>query len=69
MATEERLRALREAKPDTWIAFSGDESKVVGYGATYKEAVENAAANGSEEPVLVKVPPRWSMLVFRSHCA
>ena len=61
---EERLRLLRQAKPESWIALSEDESKVVGCGATYREAVEDAQRNGYEEPVLIKVPERWIPLVL-----
>ncbi len=64
MAAEERVQILREAKPDTWIAFSEDESRIVGYGETYQKAVEDAERNGSSEPLLVKIPPRWSSLVL-----
>ena len=30
MSAEERVRILNEAKPNSWIAFSSDESKLVG---------------------------------------
>jgi hypothetical protein len=29
-------------KPNSWLAFSSDESKVVGRGDTYSEAIEDA---------------------------
>ena len=55
---------MREAKPDSWIALSDDESRVVGRGMSYGEAVEDAKQNGCEEPVLIKVPEKWLPLVF-----
>lgn len=64
MRSEERIRILREAKPDSWIAFSSDESKVVAYGDTYSEAVRAAAEKGEVEPVLLKTPEDWSGRVF-----
>jgi hypothetical protein len=64
MSTDERLKILREAAPDTWIAFSADESRVVGRGSSYSEAVEQAAKQGEKEPVLLKTPADWSVKVF-----
>jgi len=64
MPAEERVRILREAKPDTWLAFSSDESRVVGRGSSYLEAVEQAEKHGEAEPVLVKTPSDWSVRVF-----
>jgi hypothetical protein len=66
--TEARLRVLREAPPDTWIALSEDESEIVGRGATYAEAVEQAAAHGVSDPVLIKTPADWTAHVL-SPCA
>jgi len=68
MAAEERVRVLREAAPGTWIAFSEDESKVVGCGSTYEEAVQQAANAGVSDPVLIKTPSDWTPLVL-SPCA
>ena len=39
MSADERVKILSEAKPNSWIAFSSDESKLVASGATYSEAV------------------------------
>ena len=68
MTAEERARILREAKPNSWIAFSSDESKVVGCGSTYSEAVQDAEKHGEEDPLLIKIPDTWEPRVF-SHCA
>ncbi len=64
MNPEDRVRVLREAPPDGWVAFSADESRLVAYGATYDEVVEKAETNGEPDPVLVKVPKDWSLLVL-----
>jgi Family of unknown function (DUF5678) len=64
MSAEERVRILNEAKPNSWVAFSSDESKVVACGATYSEAVEAAEKNGENDPVLVKIPDNWEPRVF-----
>jgi Family of unknown function (DUF5678) len=64
MSHEERLRVLREAAPNSWIALSEDESRVVGSGSTYAEAVELAEREGVEDPVLIKTPDEWLTPVF-----
>lgn len=64
MSPKERVKILREAKPDSWLAFSSDESRVVGRGVTYAEAVAQAAKEGEEEPVVLKTPPDWSAKVY-----
>jgi hypothetical protein len=56
MTAEERVRILREAKPNSWVAFSGDESRVLAYNETYSDAVRAALEFGESEPVMVKVP-------------
>ena len=63
-ASEQRLQLLRDAKPNSWIALSDDESAVVGTGSTYAEAVEDAARNGEIDPVLIKTPTDWSPVIF-----
>ena len=68
MSADERVKILREAKPNSWVAFSSDESKLVACGATYSEAVEAAEKSGENDPVLVKIPNSWEPRVF-SLCA
>lgn len=67
MSSEDRVRILKEAKPNTWIAFSTDESSVVAYGNSYAEVVANAKAKGETDPVILKTPDDWSAKVF-SRC-
>jgi hypothetical protein len=55
---------LRDAMPDSWIALSEDESKLVGSGSTYREALDDAKRNGEEDPLLIKTPEEWNDLVL-----
>ena len=64
MAKEERLKILRESPPNSWLAFSEDESRLVSRGATYAEAVAQAEAEGENDPVLVKTPDDWAPMVL-----
>jgi hypothetical protein len=64
MSPEARIKALRAAPPDGWVAFSADEERLVAYGKTYEEAVSKAEKNGEPDPVLAKVPKDWSMQVL-----
>jgi len=64
MSADDRVRILSEAKPNSWVAFSSDESKLVGRGATYSEAVEDAEKHGEPDPLLIKIPDTWEPRVF-----
>lgn len=64
MSPEERIGALLKAPSDGWVAFSGDETRVVAYGTTYDEAVAGAEKAGEADPLLVKVPTDWRELVL-----
>jgi hypothetical protein len=64
MSTEERLEMLKTAPPNSWLALSEDESRVIGSAPTYSEAVELAANEGVEDPVLIKTPDEWLTPVF-----
>jgi hypothetical protein len=68
MTPEERDRILREARPNTWVAFSSDESKLVGRGDNYMAAVEDAEGHGESDPILIKIPDTWEPRAF-SLCA
>jgi hypothetical protein len=64
MSPKTRIKVLQETKPGTWIAFSEDESRVVGRGNSYDEAVKAAEEAGVHEPVITRVPKDWSPRVF-----
>jgi hypothetical protein len=57
---ESRLEALRSAPLDSWVALSDDESRVVGLGKTYDEAVRESENAGVHDPLIVKTPVKWS---------
>ena len=64
MTDEERIRILREAKPNSWLALSSDESRVAGRGDSFEQAVEDAKKHGESDPLLIKVPDNWEPRVF-----
>jgi hypothetical protein len=64
MSPETRIKALREAEPGSWIAFSQDESRVVGHGKTYDEVVAAAEKAGESNPVITRIPSDWAARVF-----
>lgn len=68
MPAEQRVQALKAAGPDKWVAFSADESRVVGTGNTLEEALEQATKQGEPEPVILKTPDNWLPRVL-SFCA
>ena len=57
-----RLAALRSAPPDSWVALSQDETKVVAVGTTYSEVAEISDRAGIADPVIVKIPASWGPL-------
>ena len=64
MSPEERIQVLKTAAPNSWLALSSDESRVVGKGGSYSEAARMAAESGEKDPVLLKTPDAWVPLVF-----
>ena len=64
MSPETRIKALREAEPGSWVAFSHDESRVVANAKTYDEVVESAEKAGESDPVITRVPSDWVARVF-----
>ncbi len=64
MTDEERVQILREAKPNSWLALSSDESRVAGRGDSFEQAVEDAKEHGENDPLLIKVPDNWDPRVF-----
>lgn len=64
MSPEARIKALRQAAPGSWVAFSQDESRVVAYGKTYDEVVAAAEKTGEPDPVITGVPTDWAARVF-----
>ena len=64
MSVRERIEILSESSPDTWIALSQDESRVIARGDNYIQAVDNAEAAGEKDPVLLLVPTTWIPMVL-----
>lgn len=63
MSTEERVRLLRSAEPNSWLAFSHDEERVVASGATIPEVTKKAEEAGEPDPILTKIPATWAPMV------
>ena len=59
MKDSPQVEALRNAPLDCWIALSDDETRVVGVGDTMEEAVEAAAKNGFDDPIIMRTPEDW----------
>ncbi len=63
MAPEERIEILLNAPSTGWAAFSKDESQFVTYGESYEDAAAKALEKGEDDPVLVKIPEKWTGMV------
>ena len=60
MSSDERLQILRTAKPNSWIAFSADEERVIAVGLTFEDAIGAAKESGESDPLLTFIPPNWA---------
>ena len=56
---QHRLELLRSVPLDSWVALSGDESRVVATAATYAEVSAKSDAAGENDPVILKTPSQW----------
>jgi hypothetical protein len=54
-----RLELLRSAPLNTWLAISGDESRIIATGRTFIEADEAAKMTREEGYFLTKTPEAW----------
>jgi hypothetical protein len=59
MSTQERISILKNALPSSWIAFSANEDRVVGFGETFAQAARAASEAGEDDPVMTFIPPNW----------
>ena len=64
MSTQERVKILAEATPNSWVALSHNESCVVARGGSHTQAVEKAEDAGESDPILVRVPDEWKPTVL-----
>ena len=64
MGPEKRKKILLEAPPESWIAFSEDEDRVVAQGSTYEEVVAKSKENGELEPILTRTPKGWGSFIL-----
>jgi hypothetical protein len=60
--SDPRVELLRKAPPDSWVALSEDETKIVAVGATFGEVASKSELAGVEDPVILKTPKVWLAL-------
>ena len=63
---EKRLKILREAGPNTWLALSDDESMVIAKGQSYEDVIREAEDAGIADPLILRTPCDWTPLVLTS---
>lgn len=54
-----RVKALRSAPLDSWIALSDDETKLVATGKTYQDVASELDRVGDDSAVIIKTPTCW----------
>ena len=60
MSESPRLKALKSAPLNSWIALSNDETSIVATGGTYEEVSRQLEKAGLEDSVVLKIPEVWS---------
>jgi len=55
-----RMKALKSAPLNSWIALSSDESSVVAVGASYAELSRKIEESGVADSVVLKTPNQWT---------
>ena len=55
-----RLKALKSAPLNSWIALSGDETTIVASGASYEEVSRQIEESGITDSVVLKTPACWA---------
>jgi hypothetical protein len=58
-AKRSRAETLRSAPPDSWIALSADETRIVASGATLAEVAKLLDDAGDKDSVILKTPKAW----------
>jgi hypothetical protein len=55
-----RLKVLKSAPLDRWIALSEDETRIVATGASYEEVSKKIEELGLPDAVVLKTPAQWA---------
>jgi hypothetical protein len=55
-----RLKALKSAPMDSWIALSSDETVVVASARTFEEVSRKIEESGLADLVVLKTPKHWA---------
>lgn len=55
---------LRNVPPESWVALSPEQSRIIAAGKTAKEVIEKAMKDDIEEPVVIWVPKEWIPAVY-----
>jgi len=65
MASEANTIAEQLAKipPNHWVALTLDESEIIFFARSLREAIAGAAERGFTEPLMLKTPGEWDLLV------
>ena len=61
-AESPRLRALKSAPLDSWIALSGDETTVIASGSSFEEVSKKIEESGASDSIVLKTPKYWAPL-------
>ena len=55
---------LAKVPPDHWVAMTLDESEIICFAPSLREAVAAAAERGVTDPLMLKTPHEWDFLLM-----
>ena len=57
-----RIAALQSAPLNSWIALSGDETRVIAHGSSFEEVSAQLETIGDDDAVMMRTPAVWEPL-------
>jgi hypothetical protein len=64
LCSDDRLRILREAPRDCWIAIVEEQSRIVASGPEFSDVVDEAERLGFSDPLMIRTARVWAPTCF-----
>jgi len=55
---------LKDIPKGAWVAISGDQTRVVTFGADMREVLQEARKRGDQDPIILRVPEAQTNLML-----
>jgi hypothetical protein len=64
LSSDDRLKILRDAPRDCWIAIVEKESRIVASGPEFSDVVDEAERLGFSDPLMIRTARVWAPTCF-----